>query len=35
MGKIAPFLIHGRTFGLMVAGLLIVVALVYFGVPNA
>jgi hypothetical protein len=35
MGKLAPFLTHGRTFGGMLAGLFIVVALVYFGVPNA
>jgi hypothetical protein len=35
MGKIAPFLTHGRTVGRMLAGLVIVVALVYFGVPNA
>jgi hypothetical protein len=35
MPKIAPYRAYGRTFGLMLAGLLIVVALVYLGVPNA
>jgi hypothetical protein len=35
MEKISPFMIRGRTLARMLAGLIIVVALVYLGVPNA
>lgn len=35
MEKISSFTTYGRTFGWMLAGLLVVVALLYLGVPNA
>lgn len=36
MGKISPILFHGwMNVGLMAAGLLLIAALVYLGVPNA
>lgn len=35
MGKTSALLIYGRTYGLMLAGLAVVVVLVYLGVPNA